>query len=90
MTNEEKRKNSSAISGAIAVWKDLVSLLRDSGLLLLVVLLVAFPTTLNSVLVKAGFEEGSFVGFKWKSIVNMSTWCPSSTQKIEYLECANP
>jgi hypothetical protein len=55
------------ISGAIAVWKDVVSLLRDSALLLLAILLIAFPTTLNSVLVSAGFEEGSFVGFKWKS-----------------------
>jgi len=51
----------------IAVGKDLVSLLRDAALFLLAVLLVAFPIQFNSILVDAGFEEGSLVGFKWKS-----------------------
>jgi hypothetical protein len=66
MTDEDTGK-ATVISEAISVWKDLVSLLRDSSLLLLAVLLIAFPTRLNSVLVSAGFEEGSVVGFKWKS-----------------------
>ena len=66
MSDEDKGRKT-ALSNAISVSKDLVSLLRDSALLLLTLLLIAFPNTLNSVLVKAGFEEGSFVGFKWKS-----------------------
>lgn len=67
MTDKKNGKKESSISGTVAVWKNLVSLMRDSALLLLAVLLIAFPSTLNSILVNAGFEEGSFVGFKWKS-----------------------
>lgn len=66
MSDEGNGKKTS-MSSMVAVSKDLVSVLRDSALLLLALLLIAFPTTLNSVLVKAGFVEGSFVGFKWKS-----------------------
>lgn len=51
----------------LSTWKDLVSLLRDTLLLSLGVLLVIFPMTFNNILVSAGFEEGSVVGFKWKS-----------------------
>jgi hypothetical protein len=51
----------------LSTWKDVVALLRDTFLLALVVLLLAFPTTLNGLLVSAGFEEGSIVGFKWKA-----------------------
>ena len=51
----------------LSAWKDLVSLLRDTLLLALGVLLIIFPTTFNNILVGAGFEEGSVVGFKWKS-----------------------
>jgi hypothetical protein len=66
MADDNGKKNAS-ISGAVGIWKDVVSSLRDSALLLLALLLLAFPTSLNSTLVKAGFEEGSCVGFKWKS-----------------------
>ncbi len=51
----------------LSAWKDVVSLLRDTLLLCLGVLLIIFPTTFNDILVGAGFEEGSVVGFKWKS-----------------------
>ncbi|MBD0369939.1 MAG: hypothetical protein ICV60_03730 [Pyrinomonadaceae bacterium] len=50
----------------IATGKNFVALLRDSVLFILALLLLFFPTTFNSVLSNAGFEEGSFVGFKWK------------------------
>lgn len=51
----------------IRIGKDLVAFLRDGALFFLAVLLVALPTQFNSILVHAGFEEGNFVGFKWKS-----------------------
>lgn len=51
----------------INVGKDAVALLRDLALFLLALLLLAFPGTFNGVLTSAGFEEGSLVGFKWKS-----------------------
>lgn len=50
----------------VVLGKDLVALLRDLALFVLALLLLFFPTTFNSVLSSAGFEEGSFVGFKWK------------------------
>lgn len=53
-------------SNFVAFGKDLVALLRDLALFVLVLLLLVFPTTFNSMLSNAGFEEGSFVGFKWK------------------------
>lgn len=54
-------------SALVAVGKDLVALLRDAALLVIAVLLVMFPVTFNTILQKAGFEEGSLVGFKWKA-----------------------
>jgi len=47
--------------------KDLVALFRDGSIMVLAVTLIAFPQTLNDMLVQAGFEEGSVVGFKWKA-----------------------
>src|SRR6218665_1739651 len=57
----------SSAGALVAVGKDLVALLRDAALLLIAVLLVMFPVTFNTILQKAGFEEGSLVGFKWKA-----------------------
>ncbi|HVG21192.1 MAG TPA: hypothetical protein VNI02_19245 [Blastocatellia bacterium] len=61
---EEKGKKSA--SKFVALGKDLVALLRDLVLFILALLLLFFPAKFNSVLSNAGFEEGSFVGFKWK------------------------
>jgi len=61
---EDKTKKSA--SKFVVFGKDLVALLRDLVLFILALLLLFFPTTFNSVLSNAGFEEGSFVGFKWK------------------------
>ena len=59
--------NESRVASGIAIGKDAVALLRDVALFSLGVLLILFPARLNTVLVDAGFEEGSVVGFKWKS-----------------------
>ena len=61
------KKNDSPVSGIVSTGKDLVAMLRDGMLLLLAVLLLVWPQTINTMLVKAGFEEGSFLGFKWKA-----------------------
>jgi hypothetical protein len=52
---------------SLSTWKDLISVSRDTFLLSLVVLMLVFPIAFNDLLVKAGFEEGSFIGFKWKA-----------------------
>jgi hypothetical protein len=51
----------------VSVGKDSVGLLRDLMIFILAVMLLLFPKVLNDTLVNAGFEEGSLVGFKWKS-----------------------
>lgn len=62
--SEETGKKSA--SKFITLGKDFVALLRDLALFILALLLLFFPTTFNNLLTNAGFEEGSFVGFKWK------------------------
>lgn len=72
MNDVTSAARSATFSTLIAIGKDLVSLLRDAALFLLALLLVAFPAQFNSILVRAGFEEGSVVGFKWKSSLVVS------------------
>lgn len=60
------------MSGIVASGKDLVAMLRDGMLLLIAVLLIGWPQTINSILVEAGFEEGSFAGVKWKAKLTQS------------------
>lgn len=55
------------IAAAIDVAKNLFALLRDIALAVLAILLLLFPATFNDRLTKAGFEEGSFAGLKWKA-----------------------
>jgi len=61
------------LKNRISIAKDLVVLLRDAAIIILAVLLIVFPIKFNSILVKAGFEEGDVVGFKWKSNLKNST-----------------
>lgn len=60
------------ISETISIGKDLFSLLRDLSLFILAFLLLLLPTQFNIILVKAGFEEGSFLGLKWKKQLNLT------------------
>lgn len=62
-----KPAEESAIDRILSRGKDSVALMRDALLLILGMLLLLFPTTFNDVLAKAGFEEGSFAGLKWKA-----------------------
>ena len=55
------------LAASVSLGKDLVALLRDGAIFVLALLLIVFPLQFNSILVNAGFEEGSLVGFKWKS-----------------------
>jgi hypothetical protein len=64
---EDQKSNKGAFPDLISTGKDLVSLLRDSSLLVLAILLILFPSTLSAILAKAGFVEGSVAGFKWKA-----------------------
>lgn len=63
----EKTENGNPLAGLIATGKDLVALLRDALLLLLL-----WPAAINSMLVAAGFEKGSFAGLEWKARLTQS------------------
>lgn len=73
-----------SVTNAIASGKDLVALLRDSLLFVIGLLLLFFPNRLNDVLVKAGFEEGSVVGFKWKAGLAKSDLALRESQSVNY------
>ncbi|MCI0390047.1 MAG: hypothetical protein MOB07_14955 [Acidobacteria bacterium] len=66
MSNDTKN-DANSLSTFVGIGKDIVALLRDSALFILALLLLVFPSKFNTILVSAGFEEGSIVGFKWKS-----------------------
>lgn len=59
-------KYKNTVSTVVVLGKDVVALFRDMALFILALLLLLFPSTLNTVLTNAGFEEGSLAGFKWK------------------------
>lgn len=63
----DTRDGRTAAERVIGFGKDLVVLLRDAALLVLAGLLLLFPQHFNGLLVRAGFEEGSIAGFKWKA-----------------------
>lgn len=60
------------LENSVTTGKDLVALLRDAALLLMALLLIASPQTFNDILVRAGFEEGSLVGLRWKAKLSQS------------------
>jgi|GEM_PF-2268693 len=75
MTDEDKSDGTNGrISPAkvVSTGKDVVALLRDSVLFLFAMLLLIFPSKVGSLLSQAGFEEGSFAGFKWKPKLEMA------------------
>lgn len=67
-----EKRNDSSLSGIVATGKDFIAMLRDGMLLLIAILLIGWPQTINSILVEAGFEEGSFAGVKWKAKLTQS------------------
>jgi hypothetical protein len=60
------------LQARVTVAKDITATARDAALHLLGLLLIAFPSTFNGILVSAGFEEGSITGMKWKSKLQSS------------------
>lgn len=54
-------------SKIISTGKDLISLLRDTFLFVLIIMLLFLPERLNKTLVRAGFKEGNIAGFKWEA-----------------------
>lgn len=90
MGAEKQGTDKPRIATAISIGKDFISLLRDGALFLLAILLVAFPVQFNSILVDAGFKEGSLAGFKWESSLLDSNQALEEAQaKISELQREN-
>src|SRR5947208_6846530 len=78
------------ITATVGIGKDLVALLRDGFLMVLAALLIFWPHAFNDLLVNAGFEEGSLVGFKWKaSFAETRTKLEQANATLEDLKQAN-
>ncbi|WP_163833444.1 hypothetical protein [Spartinivicinus ruber] len=69
---QTETNNNAGLADAVATGKDLIAMLRDAALLLIAILLIGWPQKVNSILVEAGFEEGSFAGMKWKAKLTQS------------------
>lgn len=51
----------------VEIWQGVFNLLRDASIFLVFFLLLVHPEAINTILTRAGFEEGNLVGFKWKN-----------------------
>ena len=62
--------------------KDFLSVFKDGLLLCLFLLLIFFPSYFNKMLERAGFTEGSLMGFSWKQKAIQSKEVANSSQKL--------
>ena len=80
------KSQKSQVTAAIEIAKNLFALFRDVALAVLAVLLLVFPATFNDRLTRAGFEEGSFAGLKWKAkLVESDTGLKEALVQINVL-----
>jgi hypothetical protein len=87
MGTEKQEQQRLGISTLVSVAKDCLSLLRDGAMFLLMILLVACPSRINSMLIAAGFKEGSVAGFKWQSsLVDSNQSLEEAQAKISELQ----
>jgi septal ring factor EnvC (AmiA/AmiB activator) len=56
------------IQQSVQVTKDVFALVRETMVVVVLVVFLAAPEHVNSLLVKAGFTEGSIGGFKWEKL----------------------
>lgn len=68
----EQNSNRLSVSELVSTGRELVAILRDAMLLLMAVLLLAWPQTIKSVLVDAGFKKGSIAGLEWEANLTQS------------------
>lgn len=81
--------NRTSPASIISTLKELVALLRDACLLILAVLLIAFPANLNDLLVTAGFKKGSIAGFEWEAVVKSDQALKDALARINELTAQN-
>src|ERR1022692_3573883 len=75
------------IEKSISILKDSLNAARDLVLLGLFVLLLTDASKINDLLAKAGFTEGSILGFQWKrQIENSSKQAMDAGQSLAQLQ----
>lgn len=90
MAIDTQAKSNGGLATIVSICKDIVTLLRDGTLFLLAIFLVAFPSKINSMLIDAGFKEGSVAGFKWEaSLINSNQSLEEANAKIADLQKEN-
>jgi hypothetical protein len=72
MDGKEANATASFFSSIVSTGKDLAALLRDFVLLIIFLALLLCPEKFNDIMIKAGFEEGSIIGMKWKKGITKS------------------
>lgn len=66
-------ENKSAIAQFSAAMKDVVSILRDTTIFLIFMLLLFAPSIINERLAAAGFTKGNIAGFEWQAQIRSAT-----------------
>lgn len=90
MAIDTQARSNGGLATIVSICKDIVTLLRDGTLFLLAIFLVAFPSKINSMLIDAGFKEGSVAGFKWQaSLINSNQSLEEANAKIADLKKEN-
>ncbi len=90
MTVATPAPKASGPSPLISNWKEASAAARDTLLLLVTALLIIFPQQFNDILVRAGFEEGSLVGFTWKKkLVDSDAMLSEANSTITELKAQN-
>lgn len=62
--------------------KDFLSLFKDGVLIAMFLLLIIFPSYFNTILERAGFTEGSMMGFSWKQKAIETKEVADSSQQL--------
>lgn len=91
MSDQVPKAAGGSFSGFVTVGKDFVSLLRDGALVVLALMLVAFPAKFNLMLENAGFKEGNIAGFKWtaEEVVHTDDSLRKANETIADLQLQN-
>jgi hypothetical protein len=83
-TVENPKASELKLNGSVMIqkFKDFFAMCREGLLVGLFLLLLVFPGCFNSILERAGFTDGSFMGFTWKNKALQSQQVADSSQKL--------
>ena len=74
-------EEAAASSARLESIRSVLNLARDGLLLVVLVMLMVFPSTFNTILTKAGFTSASILGFDWEKKLEDATKVTEAAQK---------